>query len=162
MTLLDACASMCAGLKEAVGPEATEWISIAAVAGLAWWQTRKVGKAAQAGIAAANEQASKAKAEARDAKLSLARIEGSLRPAASVSSIAPTLPPLQRPGATPLPEVGALEGLTSASGTYQPIRWDGTTLPKPAPTPSDATTFADPDVETRPATPTAKKKGAPP
>jgi hypothetical protein len=114
---LDACSTFCAALSNAVGPQITEWIMIAGVAGLAWWKTRKVAAESKAGLAVAHARADAAHAEAQDAKLSLARIEGSLRPSSPVLSDAPTLPPLNRPS---LPE---LEGGRSSSGTYQPVKW---------------------------------------
>lgn len=94
MATLDACLSFCESLGTTVGPQIAEWISIVAVAALAWARTRKVHSAAQAGIAAANEQASKAKAEAREARLSLARIEGSLRPSATPELLPVIIPPV--------------------------------------------------------------------
>jgi hypothetical protein len=156
MVTLDACTSFCTALNTALGPQITEWICIAGVAALAWWRTRKVHVAAQAGIAAAT-------ADANDAKLRLARIEGSLRPAApssptpgetyaviggklvSTLSLAPTLPPLAKPpaeGVDPAHELGGNEGITSASGTYQPVKWP----PMPEGTPKARPSMVDPNL----------------
>lgn len=86
MILLDACTSFCTTMSATFGPQITEYVFLAAGIGLAWWRARKainkVEAKADAGIAAANERATVAKAEARKAHVQLAEIRGSLRPAA--------------------------------------------------------------------------------
>lgn len=111
--VLDACVNACTALKETFGPSAIEWFAFAVMIAAGWWKARKVQSTAQAGIAAASEQASKAKAEARDARMQIARIEGSLRPAAL----------------TPMPPAEA----SSSSGTFQPVIMPD--LPEGAPRP---------------------------
>ncbi len=85
MILLDACTSFCTTLNATLGPTATEIVMFAATGLLVWWKARKaiqkVEAKADAGIAAANERVSVAKAEARKAHVELAEIRGSLRPA---------------------------------------------------------------------------------
>lgn len=131
--ILTACANMCTAVESIVGPQVAEWIFIAIAAAAGWWKLRKVQATAQAGLVAAQEQASKAKAEAREARLSLAELKGSLRPV--VSSIAPTLPPVR--------DTSAEEGSTSASGTYTPVQWpeipSDVKLPPPPPIPAPST-----------------------
>jgi hypothetical protein len=116
--LLDACTTFCVSLREVFGPEVAQWGSFLGLVALGWWKARKVQAAASAGIAAANEQASKAKAEARSAQVQLARIEGSLRP-----SSAYTIPP---------PHSGQ-------SGHFEPVRMPelGEGVPKPRPSMRD-------------------------
>lgn len=157
--LLSACTDFCNALEVAVGPQLTEWICIAAIAGLTWWRTRKVHVAAQAGIAVA-------RAEATEARVSLARLEGSLRPSAPapgepyavvegklVSSLAPTQPVAKPERAD---EPAPLEGLTSASGTYQPIRFPE--LPEGVAKPT-ATNLVDPKIPRPSAVPKIDNEG---
>lgn len=164
MTVLDACTNFCTALNQTVGPQLTEWICIAAVAGLTWWRTRKVHAAAQAGIAAANEQVSKAKAEARAVTVQLAEIKGSLRPVA-YSSIAPTLPPLAPPSSSSsgnwepvqMPELGG--DVPKPRASMADPRFSGDEpLPPPSRVPGGGTRIAlDDEIETTPATPSAKR-----
>lgn len=162
---LDACTSFCTALNQTVGPQVTEWICIAAVGGLAWWRTRKVHVAAQAGIAAANEQVSKAKAEARAVTVQLAEIKGSLRPMAAYSSVAPTNPPPSSSSSgnwepVQMPELGG--GVPKPRPSMPDPRLSGDEpLPAPSRVPGGGTRIASDDeieIETTPATPSAKKR----
>lgn len=162
MVTLDACASFCDGLRATFGPTASEYILIGAGIALAWWRNRKsiqkVATDAKAGITAAHERASIAETAALTARTELAELRGSLRPVgAASSSMAPTLPPLVRP-ATPMPELGPLEGSTSASGTYQPVQWPPMPEGVPAPT---ATNLADPTLPRPSAVPALEDRPTP-
>lgn len=95
-TTLDACASFCSAVKETLGPTFGELVLSGLVALIVWWRARKrieqSEARADAKIAVANERAdSLAK--------TVARIEGSLRPAALL---------------TPAPS-------SSSSGTFAPV-----------------------------------------
>ena len=151
MTLLGALTRFAEALELTLGPVFSEILGLALLAGLGWWRARtaintavgKVEAKADAGIAQANASATTAKAEARDAKLQLAEIKGSLRPAAIAT-----------------PESG-----TSISGHYEPVRITETkpraslTDPElsgfdPLPKPSGVPDF---EVKTRPDTPSARR-----
>lgn len=117
MVLLDACTEFCSTLSTAFGPLITEVFAFVGLIALGWWKARKVQASATAGIAAANEQASKAKVEARAAQLQIARIEGSLRPSAL----------------TPMPPT--LGSSSSTSGNFEPVTMPeivGAPKPRPA------------------------------
>lgn len=129
--LLDACASFCAALDQTIGPTVTELLAMGALAALAWWRARKaitrVETAATAQIASAHEQASKAKAEARDAKVQIAELRGSLRP------VVPTpLPPMTSGASGPGWDPVRIEMRPSSSGPSLDER-----LPSPPPIPDD-------------------------
>jgi hypothetical protein len=112
MTLLGALMHFCTTVETALGPMLSELIGIAGIAAFTWWRAKKaiskVEAKADAGIAAANERASVAKAEARGTKVQLARIEGSLRPASLATPL--------------LPSVGPTPGTSSSSsGHFEPV-----------------------------------------
>jgi len=124
--LLDACTTFCTTLSQTIGPTLTEIIMFGALAALGWWRARKaiskVEAKADAGIAAANERASSAKAEARSAHVQLAEIRGSLRPAAPI----------------PTPLIPTALG-SSESGNFERVVMPelGVGVPKPRPSMPD-------------------------
>lgn len=104
MITLDACTTFCAALSETIGPTLTELIMIAAAAAFAWWRSRVAIRKVEAKSDAAQQ-------EARDAKLQLAEIKGSLRPSGLAPSsgtsgtFAPVVMPEIQPGAPGRPSV---------------------------------------------------------
>ncbi|HMJ10201.1 MAG TPA: hypothetical protein VK524_02290 [Polyangiaceae bacterium] len=172
--ILGAFIGLCQTIETSLGPVLSEIVGIVGVAAFTWWRARKlitheVGKAtakADAGIAHANEQASKAKAEARAVNVQLAEIRGSLRPSSAAL-------------ATPLPPV--IGTSSSQSGNFEPITMPelGVGTPRPRPSMPDPsldeasppsfprparipagvfpTSPAD-EGETRPDTPNARRK----
>jgi hypothetical protein len=134
MVTLDSCTAFCTSLSSTLGPQVTEWIAIAGVLALGWWKARKVQAAASAGIAVANEQASKAKAEARSAHVQLAEIRGSLRP---MGNLATPVPP---------PSIVGASSSTSSSGTsFEPVIMPelGDGVPRPRPSMADPSLTSD-------------------
>lgn len=125
MTLLDACASFCEAMKTTLGPTLTEYLFIAALGALAWWQARKK-------LNGARDEARSAKAEARETKLELAELRGSLRPSASVPSSASSAhwAPVSITG-TPAPR----------ASTPDPTLLGERPLPRPADVPTDTPTM---------------------
>ena len=100
---MDPCTQLCHDLGVTIGPETLRWVATIVGIGLLWWRNRKTATVA----ATATEQASKAKSELREAKLSLARIEGSLRPAAIPLDLLPAI--------LPAPSSPALHGEQTAA-----------------------------------------------
>jgi hypothetical protein len=139
--LLTACESLCTSLDETFGAQLVELAAIALGFVLVAWKQRKTIAAVRAeareGIDKAHERASAAKAEARDAMVQLARIEGSLRPTAIATPVPPSSSPAPEPVAFPLsPELvrsrpsildGSLERLPA------PSRVPDVTGPTPVP-----------------------------
>jgi hypothetical protein len=149
MVLLDACTSFCDGLRATLGPTLSELVLFGAGIALAWWRAHKaIGKVeakATAGVKIASERASLAETAANTLRVELAELRGSLRPASAPPgfSLAPTLPPIVKPAAERADEPAPLEGLTSASGTYQPVRFPE--LPEGVAKPP-ATNLVDPQI----------------
>lgn len=102
---MDPCTQLCHDLGVTIGPETLRWLATIVGIGVLWWRNRKTATVA----ATATEQASKAKSELRDARLSLARIEGSLslRPAAIPAELLPAI--------LPAPSSPALHGEQTAA-----------------------------------------------
>jgi hypothetical protein len=137
--LLDACTSFCTVMHETLGPTLTELIMIGVLAAVGWWRARKhiskVEANAEAKIAVVAESASKAKAEVREAREQLARIEGSLRPAA-ITTPFPAAAPSSRSGTfepvqMPVIESGTLGGKSAADDVPEPDLSGESRLPAP-------------------------------
>ena len=100
---MDACTSFCATLTTTVGPSVANYVLLAGVALLTWWNARK----SKAGVKDAH-------ARVADVQVQLAQIQGSLRPSApspvvlgTVSSASGNFAPMVMPElhpSTPTPD----------------------------------------------------------
>ncbi len=124
--LLGALVRFAESLELLLGPMFSEILGFALLTALAWWRGKKAITAAvskvEAKADAANLSASNAKAEAREAKVQLAEIRGSLRPAANIPSITP-------------PVIGTS---SSQSGNFEKIDMPTMDAATPKPRPSMA------------------------
>jgi hypothetical protein len=96
---VDPCVQVCNELGATFGPVAIQVAATILGFALVWWRAKRKIDAVGVRADVATEQASKAKAELREAKLSLARIEGSLRPAAIPADLLPMIIPSPPPPA---------------------------------------------------------------
>jgi hypothetical protein len=153
MTLLDACTTFCTTLTTTVGPTVANYVCIALVAGLAWWNARK----AKATNVVLTAQVAATEKKAIDAHLQLARIEGSLRPAAMVSTS--VIPPLiGRPSSASQTNLEPVTMPELHPSTPTP---DSAAFPPPPRMPSESvgtTYMSEDEAETKPATPSAKRR----
>ncbi|MBA3841084.1 MAG: hypothetical protein H0X39_00415 [Actinobacteria bacterium] len=142
--LLDACTTFCTTLTTTVGPTIANYVCIALVAGLAWWNARK--------SKAANVQLT---AKVAEAHVQLAEIKGSLRPAAMVlgtsSSQSGNFEPVV------MPELGA--GVPRPRPSMPDPSVSEPRFPPPARMPGGTTFVDESELDTKPATPSAKKAG---
>ncbi len=117
MVALDACTSFCTALSQTIGPTLTELLMAGALAALVWWRGRKHVATVLAPVVA---RADAAEAKASAAQLQLAELRGSLRPAALLSPLPPSTPPV----------IGTS---SSQSGNYAPITMPelGEGVPRP-------------------------------
>lgn len=92
MADMTACQQACAALGSTFGERAPEWFALAVTLVLGWWKARQVKRDAQASVQVANEQASKAKTEARALRIEVAEIRGSMR-TPSLAPLPMVIPP---------------------------------------------------------------------
>ena len=132
---MDACTSFCATLSTTVGPSVANYVLLAGVAALTWWNARK----SKAGVKNAN-------AKVADIQVQLAAVQ-------AVQSLRPSAP-------APVPVV--LGTVSSQSGNFEPVRMPE--LHPSTPTPETIPAFPPPprmpseSAETSRETPYAKRQ----
>jgi hypothetical protein len=118
---MNACTSFCAAFSDFLGPTLANWILMALAAVFLWLKAHKKIAAA---VAPLEQRAVAAEAKVADLQTTVAKIEGSLRPAA--------LPPT---GYTPVvpPVIGKS---SSQSGNFEPVTMPELDASTPKPRPS--------------------------